>query len=172
MNETLKNILEWILRPIIKKPTPTPTHPQLCLDLLKSHNEERSKYGAQNLTLDQRLITTAELHAKWMSDNRNMSHTGNKRSSPQSRITDQHYIATYSGENVAYGYTSIAEVMHGWMTSPGHRFNILSRSYKNCGFGSYKNYWCTVFGTESKNNQIFIGHYSSGPLKNYKQSDS
>lgn len=33
------------------------------------------------------------------------------------------------GENVAAGYPTAAAVMNGWMNSPGHRANILSRKY-------------------------------------------
>lgn len=36
-----------------------------------------------------------------------------------------------AGENVAYGYPSGRSVVrHGWLRSPGHRANILNRSYR------------------------------------------
>ena len=33
-----------------------------------------------------------------------------------------------AGENIAYGQRTPAEVMNGWMNSPGHRANILNPS--------------------------------------------
>jgi uncharacterized protein YkwD len=37
------------------------------------------------------------------------------------------------GENIAYGFTSAADVMNGWMNSPGHRANILNGAYTEIG---------------------------------------
>jgi uncharacterized protein YkwD len=35
------------------------------------------------------------------------------------------------GENVAYGFTSGKAVVKGWMASPGHRANILTKSFRS-----------------------------------------
>lgn len=32
------------------------------------------------------------------------------------------------------------------MNSPGHRANILGKSFKNLGVGFNKNFWCADFG--------------------------
>jgi len=55
-----------------------------------------------------------------------------------------------AGENIAYGQRTPAEVMKGWMNSPGHRANILSPSYTHIGIGLAKtrngvNYWTQMF---------------------------
>ncbi len=54
------------------------------------------------------------------------------------------------GENVAYGYDSGAAVVAGWMGSPGHRSNILSRDYRQMGMAARKagNVWyvAQIFG--------------------------
>ncbi len=42
----------------------------------------------------------------------------------------------YSGENVAYGYASPAELVAAWMNSPHHRDNILDRSFRYLGVGT------------------------------------
>lgn len=39
------------------------------------------------------------------------------------------------GENIASGYPTAAAVMRGWMHSPGHRRNILSRKFTRIGLG-------------------------------------
>ncbi|MFN8192608.1 MAG: CAP domain-containing protein [Nocardioidaceae bacterium] len=55
------------------------------------------------------------------------------------------------GENIAYGYPSAAAVMRGWMHSPGHRENILNKSYTRIGLGLARTsdgtrYWVQNFG--------------------------
>lgn len=58
------------------------------------------------------------------------------------------------GENIAYGYTSAAEVMTGWMNSAGHRANILSASYDEIGVSVIADkdgilFFTQVFGARS-----------------------
>ena len=51
------------------------------------------------------------------------------------RIADFGY--TYSwGENIAYGYTTPASVMSGWLNSPGHKANIENGAYTAIGIGA------------------------------------
>ncbi|MDR3313909.1 MAG: CAP domain-containing protein [Oscillospiraceae bacterium] len=39
------------------------------------------------------------------------------------------------GENIAYGYSTAAAVMEGWMNSSGHKANILHTSFTHIGVG-------------------------------------
>lgn len=54
-----------------------------------------------------------------------------------------------AGENIAYGQSTPAEVMNGWMNSSGHRANILKSDFKEIGIAAfYKNgryYWVQLF---------------------------
>jgi uncharacterized protein YkwD len=54
------------------------------------------------------------------------------------------------GENVAYGYPDGRATVAGWMVSPGHRGNILSRDYRQMGLAARKSgdvwYVAQVFG--------------------------
>lgn len=56
-----------------------------------------------------------------------------------------------AGENIAAGYSSSAEVMEGWMNSPGHKANILSSKFTHLGVGYYgaaaasHHYWSQMF---------------------------
>ncbi|HCF82769.1 MAG TPA: serine protease, partial [Ruminococcaceae bacterium] len=54
------------------------------------------------------------------------------------------------GENIAYGYRTPAEVVEGWLNSPGHRANILTGSFTHIGVGYNENgnYWVQLFITE------------------------
>ncbi|MFT4220721.1 MAG: CAP domain-containing protein [Microbacterium sp.] len=55
-----------------------------------------------------------------------------------------------SGENLAAGYTTATSTVKGWMSSSGHRANILGKSYKGMGVGyakggPYGHYWVVIF---------------------------
>ncbi|MFE0380285.1 CAP domain-containing protein [Streptomyces inhibens] len=112
-------------------------------------NKERSKAGCSPLTVNAKLTKAAQAHSKDMADHRNMSHTGSDGSSPDDRITRAGYNWSAYGENVAYGYSTPESVMAGWMSSPGHKRNILDCSFKEIGVGLAQpgDYWTQDFGT-------------------------
>ncbi len=58
------------------------------------------------------------------------------------------------GENIAYGYSTPADVMNAWLNSPGHKANIENPSYTSSGIGVAANaqgvyYWTQDFGQGS-----------------------
>lgn len=112
-------------------------------------NKERDKAGCSPLKVNAKLTKAAQDHSKDMADHKNMSHTGSDGSSPDDRITRAGYHWTAYGENVAYGYSTPDEVMKGWMSSPGHKRNILDCSFKEIGVGLAQpgDYWTQDFGT-------------------------
>ncbi|MCZ1012453.1 CAP domain-containing protein [Streptomyces lydicus] len=112
-------------------------------------NKERSKAGCSPLTVNAKLTKAAQDHSKDMADHKNMSHTGSDGSSPGDRITRAGYHWNAYGENVAYGYSTPEKVMAGWMSSPGHKRNILDCSFKEIGVGLAQpgDYWTQDFGT-------------------------
>jgi uncharacterized protein YkwD len=69
---------------------------------------------------------------------------------PSARAKNEGYESGFLGENIAMG-ASAETVVRLWMSSPGHRAAILSRSYDEIGIGiAYSNrnipYGCQVFG--------------------------
>ncbi|WP_405481759.1 CAP domain-containing protein [Streptomyces sp. NBC_00009] len=112
-------------------------------------NNERSKAGCSPLTMNAKLTKAAQDHSQDMASHRNMSHTGSDGSSPDDRITRAGYSWSSYGENVAYGYSTPEKVMAGWMSSPGHKRNILDCSFKEIGIGLAQpnSYWTQDFGT-------------------------
>ncbi|MEU0967110.1 CAP domain-containing protein [Streptomyces sp. NPDC005917] len=112
-------------------------------------NAERSQVGCSPVTLNSTLTKTAQAHSADMAAHQNMSHTGSDGSSPGSRITSSGYSWSTYGENVAYGYATPDQVMAGWMSSAGHRANILNCAFKEIGVGLAQpdNYWTQDFGT-------------------------
>ncbi|MFD3328428.1 CAP domain-containing protein [Streptomyces sp. NPDC058701] len=117
-------------------------------EVLALVNKERAAVGCPVLTLNAKLTKAAQDHSADMAANSNMSHTGSDGSDPGRRITRAGYQWRTYGENVAYGYSTAAKVMEGWMNSPGHKRNILDCSYKEIGIGLAQpgHYWTQDFG--------------------------
>ncbi|MBX9398236.1 CAP domain-containing protein [Streptomyces sp. TRM72054] len=112
-------------------------------------NSERGKAGCAPVKLNAQLTKAAQDHSADMASRRTMSHTGSDGSNPGDRITKAGYAWRTYGENVAYGYSSPEQVMAGWMSSPGHKRNILNCAFKEIGVGLAQpgNYWTQDFGT-------------------------
>ncbi|MGW4563872.1 CAP domain-containing protein [Streptomyces sp. NPDC004561] len=130
-------------------PKATATASGVTAQILQLVNAERAKAGCQDLTLNSTLTKAAQAHSADMAAHQNMSHTGSDGSSPGDRITAAGYNWSSYGENVAYGYSTADQVMAGWMSSPGHRANILNCSFKEIGVGLAQpgSYWTQDFGT-------------------------
>ncbi|MFF2128535.1 CAP domain-containing protein [Streptomyces olivochromogenes] len=111
-------------------------------------NTERGKVGCSPLTVNAKLSKAAQDHSADMASHQNMSHTGSDGSDPGQRITTAGYTWSAYGENVAYGYSTPEEVMAGWMSSPGHKRNILDCDFKEIGVGLAQpgSYWTQDFG--------------------------
>lgn len=116
-------------------------------------NQERAKVGCAPLAVDSRLNTAARLHSEDMARRNYFSHNSPEGGTPSTRASAQGYT-TGVGENIAAGYLTPEAVMSGWMTSAGHRDNILNCRYKTIGMGSadggpssaYRLYWTQNFG--------------------------
>jgi uncharacterized protein YkwD len=100
------------------------------------------------------LSRAAQLHADDMARYETMQHAGSDGSSPAQRITRQGYRWQAVGENIAAGAGSAAEVVAGWLTSPGHCANIMSSQFTEMGLAfavnphdDYAVYWTQNFAT-------------------------
>lgn len=113
------------------------------------------RYAATSpLRLNGVLIKAAQLHADDMARHERMQHAGSDGSSPAQRITRQGYRWKAVGENVAAGADNAAEVVAGWLTSPGHCANIMSPRFTEMGVAfavnprdDYAVYWAQSFAT-------------------------
>ena len=117
-----------------------------AFQVLEIVNKERALEGAGPLTMDKDLLSAAMLRSAETVVS--FSHTrpnGEKCFSASSKM---------SGENIAMGSGSLSatpeQVMLQWMNSPGHKANILTKSYRSIGIGcfvtSYGTYWVQCFG--------------------------
>jgi uncharacterized protein YkwD len=106
---------------------------QVEKNVLARTNAERARYRLPPLRLDRDLLTSARRHAFWMTRSGNLVHT-----------------TANVGENIAMGQRSSTEVVRDWMTSPGHRANILNGRYTRIGVAAYTAadgtvFWCQQF---------------------------
>ncbi|MCM1966504.1 CAP domain-containing protein [Streptomyces sp. G1] len=118
-------------------------------EVLALVNQERAAVGCPVLTVNEKLAKAAQDHSEDMAAHSNMSHTGSDGSDPGQRITRAGYQWRTYAENVAYGYPTAAQVMEGWMNSPGHKRNILDCDLEEIGIGLAQpgQYWTQDFGT-------------------------
>lgn len=114
--------------------------------LLKLVNASRADEGLSSLTLNNALNTAAFDHSIDMETNDYFSHTGLDGSSFSERTKEAGYTGSPRGENIALGQKTIEAVHNSWMTSDGHRANILSESITEMGLGRTGNYWTQIFG--------------------------
>jgi uncharacterized protein YkwD len=122
-----------------------PTHGNLELvrdAVLCLHNRERARHGLPRLRENPKLRRAAKRHSANMVAERYFDHTSPGGSTMVSRIRRTGYVRRARswalGENIAWGsgrLASAAQIHRSWMNSPGHRANILQRSFREIGIG-------------------------------------
>ncbi len=108
-------------------------------------NRERAGQGRGALVEDARLSRAARDHAQDMVSNDYFSHDGQDGSSFVDRARAAGYTCP-AAENLAFGQRSEAEVVSEWMTSAGHRRNILLGDATQFGVGRVGNMWVLMLG--------------------------
>ena len=116
-------------------------------------NIERAKSGLPALKLDAPLSQIATLKADDMMENNYFDHVSPTYGQPWDMANKFGYTYTSFGENIAYGHRSPQEVVKGWMDSPGHKANILTKDFTNIGAGISKDangriYWVHMFSSK------------------------
>lgn len=103
--------------------------------LLDDTNQQRVANGESNLSLNTQLDQAAQAKADDMAARDYWSHNTPDGQTPWTFITTAGYSYHTAGENLAYGFTTAADTLTGWMNSAGHRANILNTSFVDVGFG-------------------------------------
>jgi len=123
--------------------------------LVAEVNAFRASHGLSTLVVSDTLTNAAKWMSTDMAVNDYFAHQSLDGRSPTSRMADFGYPSrsTWSGENLAAGYTSAYEVVQGWINSPGHYAVLTNPNYRALGVGraygaasSYKWYWTADFG--------------------------
>jgi hypothetical protein len=90
-----------------------------------------------------------------MSVNDYFAHTSRDGRAPSQRMADAGYPAaqTWTGEDLAAGYTSAGDVLNGWINSPAHLAVLTNPQYRAIGVGrsysassTYGTYWAMDVG--------------------------
>ncbi|MET7273797.1 CAP domain-containing protein [Streptomyces flaveolus] len=114
-------------------------------------NRERVRAGLPELAADPRLTAAAQAHSADMVARDFYAHTDPDGGRPWDRAAAAGATRRTVGENIACGQRSPADVVEGWMNSPGHRANILEGDFTHIGVGLAGGgragmYWTQLFG--------------------------
>ncbi|MEE2780635.1 MAG: CAP domain-containing protein [Planctomycetota bacterium] len=115
-------------------------------EILKLTNQVRKKNGLGKLQLDTRLVATARDHCVDMQKHNFFAHESpvEGKATPFDRAAL--FGTTANAENLAAGNVTPAEVVQGWLDSPGHRVNLLQPDMKRTGVGRVGGYWTALYG--------------------------
>lgn len=122
-------------------------------EVLRLVNIERKKAGLNELTMtNTNLLKAAQRRANEIAVRYNPPHTRLDGRSWSTVLAEYNVFWRATGENMAAGYQTPAEVVEGWMNSPGHRANILNENFNQIGIGyayrygtNYSHYWIQIF---------------------------
>jgi uncharacterized protein YkwD len=114
-------------------------------EVLKLTNIERANYGLAPLQWHEVLGKLSRAYSADMSARDFFGHICPDGSNPFDRMNNAVITYRAAAENVAFGYRTPADVVKGWMDSPGHRQNILNPSLTHIGIGFYNYYWTQKF---------------------------
>jgi uncharacterized protein YkwD len=129
-------VVAALAMPAPEAPAAPPVAPalwQVEKNVLARTNAERARHGLPPLKLDPTLLQSARKHAVWMCRSGSLVHT-----------------TANVAENIAMGQRTSTEAVRDWMSSPGHRANILNSGYTRIGVAAYTAadgtvYWCQQF---------------------------
>ena len=144
----LGELLSAAVTRIVLAPSPTPEMrakaPVLAVRALQLINDVRAR-GArcggrsfsptQPVTLSETLAGVASAHAADMAEHDYFEHEDLAGRSPADRVRASGYREKLVGENIAYGPTTVEEVVQGWLDSPGHCENIMDSRFGEMGIG-------------------------------------
>ena len=125
----------------------------VAVDIVRYTNDARVKNGRVPLSSNPRLMEAARIHAQQMASHGSMEHTisGAQYPTMQSRLQAVGYAYSNAAENIAWNVPNAKRAVDGWMTSEGHRTNILDPNLTEMGGAVAQNprgetYWIQVFG--------------------------
>lgn len=128
-------------------------YPYWTEEVINLVNIERNKKSLPPLQMDAQLTKIAVIKANDMVKRNYFDHKSPFYGYPWDLAGIFDYPFVSFGENIARNYTSPKSVVNGWLNSPSHRENILSKSFTNIGVscvlgknGNY--YWVQQFSSQ------------------------
>lgn len=111
--------------------------------------------GRQALVWNPQLAQAAEQHSREMARLAYFDHVGRDGSRVSQRADAAGYRWRSIAENLAAGYSNLADALRGWIRSEGHCRNLLDERYSEFGLSRvvserpgdrYRVYWTLVLG--------------------------
>jgi uncharacterized protein YkwD len=125
---------------------------ELATQIAAGLNTSRRANGTAPLRFNRQLGQAAMVHACDMLVNDFFDHRGSNGSNSQRRVRDTGYEDCIVAENIAWGYPQPAQIITGWMNSPGHRRNMLHPRVQEFGIGITQGpdgpYWVLIVGKQ------------------------
>ena len=97
-------------------------------------NSDRERYGLPALTLDPELCRIARIKSEDMRDNRYFAHVSPTYGDVRQMLRTFGYSYAGAGENIAH-HATVEKAEAAFLSSPGHRRNIMSNAYTKMGIG-------------------------------------
>ncbi len=110
-----------------------PSNEITAANVLRLMNDYRASAGLAPLHSDERLDLAAADRMHQMEEESFWSHESPRGESPFQWLDRHAYRYRAAGENLAYGFETARLLVQSWMESRGHRDNILSSDYEDCG---------------------------------------
>ncbi len=101
--------------------------------VLDGMNAARAERDLPPLHFESRLDSSADDRMRDMEEIGYWSHESPDGRSPFLWLGRHHYDFSFAGENLAVGFETAELLVDSWMESKGHRDNILSPFYTECG---------------------------------------
>ena len=98
-------------------------------------NNDRVRYNLSPLTIDPALCRIARIKSEDMRDNQYFAHTSPTYGDVRQMLTEFGYAYSAASENIAH-HATIEKAQAAFLSSPGHRKNILSSVYTRVGIGA------------------------------------
>ncbi|PDW02138.1 hypothetical protein CJ255_15565 [Candidatus Viridilinea mediisalina] len=140
--------------PSAPSPNPDDVHPFVSEVVVLTNQARQANGCAVTLTMNPLLNQAAQSHSEDMARRNYFSHFSPEGTSLSDRVTMTGYAWQAVAENIGAGYLTPTQVVAGWMSSPGHRANILNCNYTEIGVGyaeanddsaAFVTYWTQVF---------------------------
>lgn len=110
-------------------------------------NAHRARINCPALQWDAFAAQAAQRHTDDMVRRNYFDHVSPEGQNVGERLRAQGAAWRAVAENIAYGQETAAEVVRGWLSSPGHRRNIENCTYTRQGVGYARGRWTHVFYT-------------------------
>jgi uncharacterized protein YkwD len=131
--------------------SPTPSAPSAgaspVAEMAALVNRHRASAGCPPLAWLEAAARAAQAHSDDMWRRGYVGHVSPEGVGYRERLEREGVAFPRGGENIAMHPGTPAEVLAGWVASPGHRENLDDCAYTHHGIGARGGYWTHVFAT-------------------------